>query len=247
MRLRPALTAVAGLSLLLLAAPGASPAQEADERTAMPDPSEPQGENLQVPEGWEYRLDSPDPEVELVAHEDPGPGEIRFVNMTPGWHVTTGPRVILYHPAARAEGSFRTSATFHLFDPGSRNEAFGLFVGGQDLQSAGQEYLYFLVRRSGEFLVKLRDGSDTRVLTDWTPHDAVVPYDEDTEGSVENTLSIRASADALRFLVNGREVEALPRRDLPVDGQVGWRVNHRLNLHVADFAVEDGAEDEEED
>ena len=66
-----------------------------------------------------------------MAAEEPASGDIRFVNMTPGWHVTTGPRVILYHPAARAEGDFRATATMHLFAPGQRNEAYGLFVEGE--------------------------------------------------------------------------------------------------------------------
>lgn len=232
--------ALAAIPLLVLVGAGPAPAQEADRETAVPDPQVPQGENLQVPEGWEYRLDSPDPDVELVAHEEPGSDAIRFVNMTPGWHVTTGPRVILYHPASRAEGGYRATATFHLFDPGRRNEAFGLFVGGRDLQSADQEYLYFLIRRSGEFLVKLREGAETRVLTDWTPHEAVVPYGEDTEESVENTLTVRVTGESLHFLVNGREVEALPRRDLPAQGLVGWRINHGLDLHVSEFDVEPG-------
>lgn len=239
-----AAAALAGLVAGAVAAgPAPAPAQEAQEAgadtLAMPDPEAPRGENLAVPEGWRFRLDSPSEDAELVAAEEPASGNVRFVNMTPGWHVTTGPRVILYHPAARAEGDFRATATMHLFAPGQRNEAYGLFIGGRELQSPDQRYLYFLIRRSGDYLVKLRDGGSTREIVGWTSHDAVVPFTEDTEETATNTLSVTARGDSLHFSVNGTEVTSLAREGLPVDGRVGWRINHALDLHVSDFAIEE--------
>jgi len=229
---------IAGAAAALVAAPAS--AQEAGvDTTVMPDPEVPQGENLEVPEGWRYRLDSPDEGAELVASEEPGPGNVRFVNMTPGWHVTTGPRVILYHPAARARGDFRASATMVLFPPGQRNEAYGLFVGGRDLQGPDQRYLYFLIRRSGDYLVKLRDGDSTREIVGWTSHDAVVPFTDETGETATNTLSVTARGDSLHFSVNGTEVTSVARRGLPADGLVGWRINHRLDLHVSEFSIDE--------
>lgn len=235
----PAAAAAGLLAALALSAPPSAPGQEAEPDTAFPDPGTPEGENLAVPEGWKYRLDRPSEETDLVAAEGPEGGDIRFVNMTPGWHVTTGPRVILWHPASRAEGDFRASMTTHLFDPGRRNEAYGLFVGGRGLEGPDQQYLYFLVRRSGEYLVKVRDGGETGVVVDWTPHEAVVAWDERDGESATNTLSVEARGDSVRFSVNGAEVAARARADLPVpvDGTVGWRINHRLDLHVSDFSV----------
>lgn len=238
-----ALSGLVAGALAIAAAPAPAPAQEGQAGGAdtleMPDPEVPQGENLAVPEGWRFRLDSPDEATELVAAEEPASGDIRFVNMTPGWHVTTGPRVILYHPAARAQGDFRATATMHLFAPGQRNEAYGLFVGGRDLQGADQRYVYFLIRRSGDYLVKLRDGDSTEEIVGWTSHDAVVPFTDETEETATNTLSVTARGDSLHFSVNGVEVDAVAREGLPIDGRVGWRVNHALDLHVSEFSLED--------
>lgn len=229
---------VAGaLAGALVAAPAPAPAQEAG--AAMPDPEVPEGENLQVPEGWRHRLDSPSESAELVPDEEPEGDDVRLVNMRPGWHVTTGPRTILYHPGARASGDFRASVTTHLFPPGERNEAYGIFVGGRDLQGAGQRYLYFLVRRSGEYLVKIRDGDSTRELVGWTAHDAVVPYTDETGETATNALAVEARGDSLHFSVNDTRVTSLARAGLPVEGQVGWRVNHRLDLHISDFSIEE--------
>ena len=200
-----------------------------------PDPLTPIGENLEVPLGWSVRLDQPDEAVTIGSTED---SDIFFVAMTPGWHITTGPRAIFYHPASRADGSFKARAAIHLFPPGGRNEGFGLFLGGSNLGGDDQEYLYFLIRRSGEFLVKRRSGETTEVVMPWTSHNAIHPYTESSEGTVHNVLEVEADTSRLRFLVNGSEVAAMQKGDLPVDGIVGLRVNHALNLHVDDFAVE---------
>ncbi len=226
---------------LLVAGVVPASAQDADDvdwATTRPYAAVPQGENHAVPEGWQFRLDRPNDATRLVAADDVGHADIHFVNMTPGWHVTTGPAGILYHPALTATGPYRAEAEFHLFPPGERNEAFGIFVGGSDLEAENQSYLYFLIRKSGEFLIKRRDGEATPVVRDWTAHSSIVPYTAETTGSVANVLAIERRPESLTFFVNGDEVASLPPGDLPVDGLVGLRINHALNLHVSDLKAE---------
>ncbi|MDX1429253.1 MAG: hypothetical protein R3282_03150 [Rhodothermales bacterium] len=224
--------------LFVLGAASAQAQTELEDKalTMRPDPQNPVGENLKVPPAWKVRLDKPDPDV-VIGSEEEG-SDIRFVSMTPGWHITTGPRAIYYHPASTAEGEFVARAGIYLFPPGDRNEAYGLFVGGKNLDGAEQRYLYFLVRRSGEFLIKERRGGETEVVHEWTASDAVNPYTEETSGTVKNVLSIDAGEEFVVFRVNDTEVARLPRTELDVDGIVGLRINHALNVHVDDFAVE---------
>lgn len=202
-----------------------------------PDPQNPAGEEQAVPDGWMWRLDSPDPDVEVSA--DDSTADIFFVNMTPGWHITMGqPRAILYSPASTAEGNYSATAEIHLFDPGPRrNEGYGVFVGGQDLQGPNQQYLYFLLRRSGDFLVKVRDGDSTETIEGWTAHDAIVPYDESTSGTAMNTLTVTTTDDSISFMVNDTVVHMMDRGDLPTDGVFGLRMNHAINVHVSDLSV----------
>ncbi len=151
-------------------------AVQAQER---PNPNKPQGVNLELPEGWEVRLDHPKEGV--IIGSKPDSADIYFVNMTPGWHITTGPAGIFYHPANTASGNYTISTEIFFFDPGKRNrEAYGLFIGGQNLQQEDQYYLYFLIRNTGEFLIKKRMGEETASLQGWTPSDAIVKY-ENTE------------------------------------------------------------------
>lgn len=183
------------------------------------------------PEGWEIRTDRGQPAA-----------EIDFQEMSPGFHITTGPAAIFYDPASTAGGEFRVETEIFLFDPGQRNEAFGLLIGGRDLAGDGQSYTYFLIRRNGGTLVKRRDGSETSVIRDWTPHDAVVTWaeKEEDEATVLNVLAIEAGAEELAFFVNGTEVARVPRGDHPVDGVAGLRINHGLNVHVRSFEVTPG-------
>jgi hypothetical protein len=201
---------------------------------AGPDPKVPQGKNLEVPAGWTVRLDKPDPSVVIGSDKNAG---IFFVNMTPGWHVTTGPSAIFYHPESVAKGESRIEAVIHLFEPqGRHREAFGIFFGGAGLDGAKQAYDYFVIRNSGEFLIKRRNGSETPVIHPWTKSDAIVPHTEGKE-SVKNVLAVEVGKDSVHFFINGEKVAALPRSEVRTDGIVGLRVNHHVNLHISDLSV----------
>ena len=147
-------------------------------------------------------------------------------------------------PSTTAEGDFRVRSTISLFDPGRRRrEAYGIFFGGRDLQGPNQSHTYFLIRDTGDFLVKRRVGSATETVRQWSPSSAIVQYRGDDEA--KNVLTIEAKGGSVDFVINGERVTSVPRRDVRVDGVVGLRVNHGLNLHISDLVVEPlgGAED----
>jgi len=183
-------------------------------------------QDLERPADWKVRFDRP------TASDS----TLYFVDMPPGWHITTGPAAIFYDPQRVGSGEYRVSSETYLF-PGERREAFGVFVGGQDLETADQRYVYFLVRKDGRFLIKQRHGSSTTELHAWTEHPSIVKHDGGT-GTAKNVLGIAVGSDTVTFTVNGATVARLPREDLPTDGVVGLRVNHALNIHVTTLDVE---------
>jgi hypothetical protein len=125
----------------------------------------------------------------------------------------------------------------HLFKPESSHpEAYGIFVGGKDLEGAGQSYVYFLLRTDGKYLVKQRTGATTKEVVPPTASPAVKPY-EAGKSSVPNTLAVAAGAQTVDFLINGTKVASRPRAELPVDGIVGLRANHQINIHVQTLVV----------
>lgn len=196
----------------------------------------PQGENLKVPEGWEIRLDKP--MENLVVSANPDSGDIYFVNMTPGWHLTTGPRAIFWHPNNHAKDNYTLQSSIYTFDPKGRDrEGFGLFFGGQNLKNDQQSYIYFLIRNTGDFLIKSRLGMETKEITPWTASDAIVRFTDKSDSSELNTLSVKIRDTTMTFFINNTEVFNLVQATIQTDGQFGLRVNHAVNIHVSDLSV----------
>ena len=201
-----------------------------------PDGSSPQGQNLQVPEGWEWRFDHSDTEVNVGS--DPESSDVYFVNMTPGWHITTGPGGIYYHNENNVEGDYELNATLYLFDTEGRNrEAFGLFFGRADLKNENQCYHNFLIRNTGEYLIKKRIGEETESIQGWTKTEAMNLFTDQTEYSAQNDFKVKASGDKLSFYLNGVELTTYDKSGFTTDGIYGLRVNHSINLHISSLKV----------
>ena len=208
------------LALSLLLSPTLASAQQAPPRTT-------DARTL----GWQVRSDN-----------DADISKLVFVEMKPGWHITTGPVAgIFYRPDLTGVGAYTATFTAYLFGPQPAHaEAYGLFVGGKDLPGAGQQYLYFLIRNDGKYLIKTRSGTTTRDVVPWSPVASIKTLAANDSGTVLNTLAIDASPTTVRFLVNDVVVATRPRAEVAVDGVVGMRVNHLLNLHVTDLTVTKG-------
>lgn len=181
------------------------------------------------PIGWQVRYDKGE-------HAGHGADSISFVQMTPGFHATTGgSAAILWHPDSSVRGDFSVESTIFLFPTKGRDrEGYGLLIGGADLGGAGQRYTYFLLRNDGRFLVKQRRGEQTVSLTEWTPLPAIAL--QQGEDAVKNVLRVEAKGATVRFLVNGAEAAALPRSKVKPDGVFGVRMNHAINAHVSSVA-----------
>lgn len=204
------------LATLLLAAPAALAAQGGGQSKKA---------EQTLPAGWSIRVDEGDP------------AKVKMEAMAPGWHVTTGPAAVLYREQDQASGAYEVSGKLHLFPAkGGHNEAFGLVIGGKDLQGANERYTYFLIRGDGTYKVKRRAGaSATDVTKDWAPNAAIVKGKDD--GPVANVLSIAVAKDKVSFRVNGTEVYSAPAGSVDTDGIAGIRINHMLSIHVESLTI----------
>lgn len=182
-----------------------------------------------MPDGWMMRFDRPSAGADMAS----------FRTMSPGWHVTTGRAGagIFWQPAMTAAGEYRLESTMHLMGPAQHPEAYGVFVGGSDLEAESQSYLYFLVRQNGEFLIKRRNGAGTANVVGWTAHEAIPSAAPD--GPTRYDLAIDVGAESVAFIVNGATVHSMPRRQAETGGMVGLRINHMLDLHVERLTLRD--------
>lgn len=216
-------------ALLFLAAPGLS-AQDPGDHSAADQQGMATTEG--VPDGWMMRFD----------RSGAGQDMVDFQVMEPGWHVTTGRAgaAIFWQPGMDASGSYSVATQMHLFEPASHAEAFGLFVGGEALDAANQSYVYFLVRQTGEYLIKRRLGSETENVVGWTKHDAIPTMEPGAGDPTEYNLAVEAGAESVAFKVNGTTVHTLPASDVSTAGQAGIRINHMLNIHIQTLELSSG-------
>jgi hypothetical protein len=173
-----------------------------------------------LPPGFRGRTD--DPERSLAdAKYSPGAGGT--------WDVRTGPAHIVYVQQDTASGSYTVRTQIDQLEAPHHPEAYGVFIGGRDLEGQGQQYAYFLVRGSGQYSIKVRNGADARTLVAFTASPGVPS--QDAAGRASYALAVEVGQDSARLLVNGNRVASIARSTIPASGIVGIRINH--NLHVA--------------
>ncbi len=192
------------------------------------------GRNLERPGHWEVRYDDG-----TVA------AERRFVVMRPGWHIFAGPGGLLWDSGRFASGSYGVSSTVYLFPEGDPDQsgstrldsAYGLFLGGRDLDGETPAYLSFLIGNDRRFRVAGHAGGDTTEFVPWTTHEAIATLGETAGGPAENVLAVDIRDDAVNFYVNDALVSELARDGLPLDGVIGLRAGVGLSLHVTEIAI----------
>ena len=166
----------------------------------------------QAPAGWKMRVDA----SESAADPD-APGMAQLVKEGSGFHAIN-PKAAVY------------------WNPGHTNY-YGLVFGGSKLEGAEQAYIYFVVAQNGSWLIKRREGATSPTVAPKTPADIVKKPDAD--GKSTNTLEVRVSTDKIDFVVNGTVVhtEAKTGPLAKTDGIWGIRVNHLLDVNIADLGV----------
>jgi hypothetical protein len=121
--------------------------------------------------------------------------------------------------------------------PGESQEEYGLFLGGQEIDSSGApEYAAFVLRRDGHAAVLRRVRAQTTAVANWQRHESIAPH---TGGKDAIKNNIRVDVDQLNatMLVNGVKVLSVARDGLKADGRIGFRIGKDVNLHIATLNV----------
>lgn len=183
-------------------------------------------QELTTPPVWRWRLEAP---ARLVTGQQVPDSAWRFVGMPPGWHINSGPGVIVYHPQERASGRYSLAAAFAVF-PRPTEMPYGLVLGATDLNAASPRYMAVQLRRDGAVrVVEMAEGREA-VLAPWTVYPAVKPHPGG--GVVTNRLRVAVAPDSVRIFVNDSALVAVSAAGLATDGQFGLQAGKGLDLHV---------------
>ena len=132
-------------------------------------------------------------------------------------------------------GNYTVKATFTVTKPPSHPVAYGLFIGGTNLDQDSQKYSYFVIREDGQFLIKKRDGSGTsNVAGDWAANPAVTTR---SAGVQKNELAIQVANGRVSFMANGKEVASQPATAIDTTGVYGLRIGHGMDIQIEGFGV----------
>ena len=214
------------VAVALLIVPALAEAQGRGGGPAAP-PRPVAGNGVEVP-GWWARLDDP----------KEGRQGLRVTRTGNSIRATTGPNAIFFDPQEDWEGQYTIKASFTQLKPASHEVAYGLFLGGTNLDQNSQRYTYLVIRQDGKYLIRKRNGDATsNVAGDWADNAAVAKAD--ASGRQVNELAVRVAKDAVTFMVNGKEISKQPASAVDTVGIIGLRVGHGLDLQVDNFSVTD--------
>jgi hypothetical protein len=180
-----------------------------------------------IPSGYVVQLDRSSATTNEIAYTPDGTGR---------WEVKTGPAHIIYALDDTAYAKYRVTTTIEQLAKPNHPEAYGIFIGGSALDDTlARKYTYFIVRGDGKYSVKVRDGGNTKTITDWTEH-AAIPK-ESGAGKAVYGITIDVDGDKADVSVNGKPVTTISEKDGPLRGVTGVRVNHNLHVMVTPLAI----------
>jgi hypothetical protein len=183
-----------------------------------------------LPAGWNARFDDASAALTQV--------DVRQAGTALAFR--SGPAAIYWTTKDVAAGAYTVSAIFEQ-KKSMMHEAYGLFVGGQNLSDPTQNYLYFVIKpNTGEMIINHRNGNARpRAIVGATVSEAI-NKDAAGTGAATNAIAIRVSKDSLHFYINGKEVRTFAKTAIggaPTEGIAGLRINHNLDIEVKDFGI----------
>ena len=229
-------TTFAHAGSLLITAAGAALGQEAARSVA--------GGGVFV-DGWTGRLDAREVrDGEVLEHS-------KFVREGSGFHVTTGPAVTYWNPANTATGDYTVSATFTEPKYMSLNRhphPYGIVIGGNDLGTDQQRYLYCAAYGNGNFIVR-GFGPDAFQMNG--PRGEANPAVHVAAGPgqpVTQEIAVSVKGDTVSCAINGTVVSRYAKSELvgadklkSTDGVYGIRLAHNTEAVVTNFGLSRGS------
>jgi hypothetical protein len=181
--------------------------------------------------GWKVRADR-----STTASDPDGAGDIKFMAMGAGFHTVNPQAAVYWKPGQSATGTFSLKAQFTLLKPSDHTNYYGLVFGASGLDGPQQTYLYFMVAQDGTWIVKRRSGAATEDIGKMSSSAVRTPG---ANGQSTNLLEVRVMPTTIEYSVNGTAVFTTPKtgNTATTDGEVGFRINHRLEVQVDNFEV----------
>ena len=156
--------------------------------------------------------------------------------------VTTGPAVAYWHPSNVAKGNYTVKATFteeKYMSLNNHPHPYGLFIGGSDMGTDKQSYLYCMAYGDGRFIVRGFSGDSTFRLNGRGEPNAAINKASGVGASVTQEIALSVKGDKIECAVNGQVVGSYDKSAAvgdkklkSTDGVYGIRFGHNTDAVV---------------
>src|ERR1700694_1849006 len=245
----PVLTAAALISVGCTSNPPQAESSTASTtQTATPAASPAQGESVRAvagggisAAGWTGRIDASEASRGQVL------ANAKLTSDATGLRVTTGPAVAYWNPSNKASGDYTVKATFtepKYMNVNDHPHPYGIFIGGNDMGTDQQTYLYCAAYGTGTFIVRgfgpaAFQVNGRRGESNVAVHKAAAP------GSpVTQDIAVSVKGDKVNCAINGTVVGSYNKADVvgpgklkSTDGVYGIRFSQNTEGLVSGLSV----------
>jgi hypothetical protein len=162
------------------------------------------------------------------------------------FHVTTGPAVAYWNPANKATGDYTVKATFtepKYMNLNSHPHPYGIFIGGNEMGTGNQSYLYCAAYGNGRFIVRGFGPEPFQMNGFQGEGNNAVHKAAGVGQPVTQEITISVKGDRVECLINGTVVAGYNKSALVTEGKLkstdgiyGFRFAHNTEANVTGFS-----------
>jgi len=173
--------------------------------------------------------------------------DAKLAKMGDGLHVTTGPAVAYWNPANKASGNYTVKATFteaKYMGLNNHPHPYGIVIGGNDLGTDQQSYLYCAAYGNGNFIVRGFGPAPFQLNGGRGEANEAVHKAAGKDQPVTQEIAVSVKDDEVSCAINGKTVGTYKKADVvgagklkSTDGVYGIRFGHNTEAHVSGLTM----------
>ena len=186
--------------------------------------------------GWMGKVDAKEAAAGLTIDN------AKLASEGPNMRVTTGPATVYWSAANTARGDYTVTATFNepaYMSINSHPHPYGVVIGGNDMGTDQQSYLYCAAYGNGNFIVR-GFGPAAFQMNGRGGADPAVNKAEAVGKPVTQVIALSVNGDKVECAINGKVVASYPKADVlgagklkSLDGVYGIRFAHNTEAIVS--------------
>ncbi len=191
--------------------------------------------------GWSGEVDPSEAQAGLSIND------AKFAKEGDGLHVTTGPAATYWKPSDKATGDYTVEATFNepkYMSLNTHPHPYGLVIGGNDLGTAQQSYLYCAAYGNGNFIVRGFGPEPFQMNGRRGEANDAVHKAAGVGQPVTQDIAMSVKGDKVSCSINGTVVASYDKAALvtagklkSTDGSYGLRFAHNTDVTVTGLTV----------